>query len=233
MWQYGEEVVRLMQIGALLEIEGNTKEALQFYQEMLPSVSNLPSTFGNTPEYRSWSEILLSRYCTLAGRHVVAIIKEPSNLLSPNAIMPPASILAPFRAYAKDWDARTLGRTARVGLLSQAWQAYYNTLSLILQNGMLQPMLKSKLELSAELKSVEAMYETVLLKEVKFPRADQVNSQIESWVDLFMANWRVLCEPTWRIEDLAEVDKSALSRRVLDVSFFHLFCIRLTNFDRV
>ena len=212
-----------MRIGALLEVEGNVKDALLFYQEMLSSISELPSTFVNTPEYRTWSEALLSRYCTLVGRHVKAHINEPSKLLSPDAAIAPACILTPFRAYAKGYDARSIGRTNRAGPLSHTWQAYYDTLSIFLQHDMLQPIFGSKLELSSELKSVGTMHETILLKDVKFPRADQSNLQIETWVDQVMANWRVMCGVSWRIEDLVENDKSALSRRVLDVCFSSLF----------
>lgn len=77
-------------------------------------------------------------------------------------------------------------------------------------------MFVTKLEQSVELKKVETTYESILMKEVKFPRADQANAQIESWVDQVMANWRTMCGSTWQEEDLRG-GRLALGRSVLDV----------------
>lgn len=135
----------------------------------------------------------------------------------PNAIIPSAVILAPFRAYAKCCDVTTGARAGRAHSPSRVWRAYYDTLSVLLQNDMVQPIFHSKSQQRAELKSVEATYEAILLEEVSFPRADQVNAQVESWVDQVMANWRIMCGPTWLEGDLGKSDKAALGRGVLEV----------------
>lgn len=98
----------------------------------------------------------------------------------------------------------------------RTWGLYYNTLSVLLQRKTTQHVFDSKLQQGVELKKVEASYESILLKETKFPRADQANSQIESWVDQVMANWRTMCGHTWQDEDL-EGGKAALGRGVLEV----------------
>ena len=99
----------------------------------------------------------------------------------------------------------------------RTWGYYYNTLSVLLQRETTQHVFDSRLQQGIELKKVEASYESILLKETKFPRADQANSQIESWVDQVMANWRIMCGHTWQDEDLGEGGKAALGRGVLEV----------------
>lgn len=100
------------------------------------------------------------------------------------------------------------------------WGQYYDTLSVLLQRETTQQVFDSRLQQSVELKKVEATYESVLLKESKFPSANEANTQIESWVDQVMANWRVLCGHTWQDEDLGEGGKLSLGRGVIDVSCF-------------
>ena len=91
---------------------------------------------------------------------------------------------------------------------------------MLLQRGTPQHVFDSKLQQGLELKKVEATYESILLKESSFPRADQANSNIESWVDQMMANWRVMCGHTWQNEDLGEGGKASLGRGVLEVGRF-------------
>lgn len=185
---------------------------------MLPYITSLPSTFSDTPEYRYWTESLLTRHCILSSRHVTA------NQVSPISVVPPSRVLAPFRAYSKYWDTKSGSNTGtlfkagdRHSSHMRTWGCYYNTLSVLLQRETTQHVFDSKLQQGVELKKVEATYESILLKETKFPRADQANLQIESWVDQVMANWRVMCGHTWQDEDLGDGGKAALGRGVLDV----------------
>ena len=215
-----------MQTGCLLENEGNVKEVFRFYESMLPYISSLPSTFANTPENQSWTEKFLSRFCILSHRYVMTNTTKSRSLLSPSTTISPASVLAPFRAYAKGWDA---GRTVRSGgstPSSQVWRAYYDMLSDFLQNSIVQPVFRSKAQQCTELKNVEKTLEAIRLKETNFPRADQVNVQIEHWADQVMANWRILCGPSWREEDLGGADAAVLGRGVLDVGYCTLLYIR-------
>lgn len=200
-----------------METEGKTQQAIWAYTSMLPYLSNLPSTFASTPEHRSWTEKLLARHCILSSRQVIANIAQPQDLLSVNSSTPPGSLLSPFRAFADHCQNIAPRTTGQGSLHENVWQAYYNTLSVLVQHGMVQPIFKSRLHQAAELKKVQAMYEITLLKEVRFPRADQANTQIENWVDQVVANWRILSGPSWQNDDVGEGGKAALGHIVLDV----------------
>ena len=206
-------------LGLSLEEEDSLDEAVRNYESMLPYITSLPSSFADTPHQRHWTEALLTRHCMLSSRHAAA------NQVSPSiSVVPPSRILAPFRAYSKYWDTRS---ATNVGTLVKAgdqhdshistWGHYYNTLSVLLQRETTQHFFESKLQQGAELRKVEATYENILLKETKFPRADQPNSHIESWVDQVMGNWRVMCGHSWQNEDLVEGGKASLSLDVLNV----------------
>ena len=198
------------------------REAARTYASMLPYILNLPTTFSSVPEHQLWTEKLLARYCILASRHVILNAERPEELLSSTSLIAPGSILSPFRAYANLYDAQKTTADNDMAMdggssHGRTWKAYYDAVSIMVQNGIVQPVFKSRLQQGVELKSVEAFYQATLLKEVKFPRADQANSQIESWVDQVMANWRVMCGPKWLDEDLGEGGKAALGHGVLDV----------------
>lgn len=209
----------LNEIGLSLEETNSLGEAIRTYESMLPYITSLPSTFANTSEQRYWTESLLTRHCMLSSRHVLA------NQVSPSiSAVPPSRVLAPFRAYSKYWDSKgasnrdTLFRAGdRHSSYMRTWGYYYDTLSVLLQRETTRHVFDSRLQQGVELKKVEAIYESILLKETKFPRADQANSQIESWVDQVMANWTIMCGHTWQDEDLGQGGKASLGRGVLDV----------------
>lgn len=155
----------------------------------------------------------------LSSRHVSA------NQISPSiSVVPPSRVLAPFRAYSKYWNTKT---ASNAGMLSKAddgqslsmrtWACYYDTLSVLLQRETMENVFDSKLQQGIELKKVEAMYESILLEEITFPRADQSSSLIESWVDQVMANWRIMCGHTWQNEDFGKGGKASLGYGVLSV----------------
>ena len=176
--------------------------------------------FADTPEHRYWTESLLTRNCILSSRHVSAKQGSPSISVAPSS-----RFLAPFRAYSKYWDAKStynVGTPFKAGdkhsSYLRTWGCYYDTLSVLLHRENTQHVFGSRLQQGIELKKVEATYESILLKATKFPRADQANLQIESWVDQVMANWRVMCSHTWKDEDLGEGGKAALGRGVLEAS---------------
>ncbi|KAI4199129.1 MAG: hypothetical protein LQ350_004819 [Teloschistes chrysophthalmus] len=158
------------------------------------------------------------------------------------------AILAPFRVWADFWASTSsftngseLGKSKMVQSLSRrkTWQLYYDTLSEILQRDVPYPVptrgpsvtprevssdnVKSlenpKLQQSIELRQVEGAYEEVLLKEVSFPKANEVNIEVESWVDQIMANWRTTLGSAWRNEDIGRGGKEALTRNVLAILY--------------
>ena len=210
-----------MQIGTSLDAAGNVREAARFYESMLPYIASLPDTIANTPEHRYWTECFLARYCMLSSGHVAATAEKPNELLS-SFSMPPKFILTPFRAYADHFRQNTTMGTAsntagRSTSHAQAWKAYYDTLTVLVQRQIVQPVFKSQSQQNAELTRVQAIYESILLRETKFPKANEANPKIENWVDQVMANWRAICRSTWQEEDLGEGGPAAFGRAVLDV----------------
>lgn len=209
---------RLNGSGVSLEQEGKTTAAYRAYSSILPYLSSLSSTFADNPQHHYWREMVLARYSVLISHHVLAHV-NPGDLLSPAASIPPSSLLTPFRAYAHNWDSRLSARGSRPSFNLRPWQAYYDTLSRLVQHSIVQPIFSSRLHQRTELKTVERIFEDGLLKEVSFPRADQTSSQIEGWVDQVIANWRIMCGSTWRAEELGEGGRAGVGQGVLDVSF--------------
>ena len=189
---------------------------------MLEYITSLPSSSAKTPEQQYWTEGLLARHCMLARRQSSAGQVSPSI-----STVSQLRVLAPFRAYSKHWNTKSAsnaGTSFKNGDLHNSslrtWGSYYDTLSVLLQDETTQHAFDSKLQQGIELKRVEATYESILLKETKFPKADQDNSHIESWIDQVIANWRVMGGHAWQDEDLGEGGKASLGRGVLEVSCF-------------
>ena len=207
-----------MHSGYSLEARDDMVGACRSYESILPDISDPPSGLANATEYRVWTELLLSSYAMLFSRRILAHSRQIHGLLSDNAEIPPASLLAPFRAYAKDWNARHVGRTENARAL-KVWRSYYDVLSVLVQSDVVQPVFESRLQQFTELKKVESFYEHLLMQKVSFPRADQANTQVEGWVDQVMANWRVVSNQRWREEELGQGGRAMLGRGVLEVGF--------------
>jgi hypothetical protein len=100
------------------------------------------------------------------------------------------------------------------------WMTYYHLLSEILQNGIpyIPPSEGPKLiQLSTEFRRVQSICENVLLKDVKFPKANSSNKLVEDWVEQVIHNWEILHGPEWNDEDFGEGGQDAVARIVLDV----------------
>ena len=218
----------LIYLGASQEKVSGTREALETFRSILEL---LPSTSASnlSPEQRLWTERLLARFCVLTSQ------------ISPGSWTPRGTSitsLTAFRAWATFWEGRpSQGLTALDGpsvesgiLRRHIWKAYYDTLSFILQQGLsYEPPLAAITEKSGppaatriiqriELKRVETTYEGLMLKEMRFPKADEVNEEVEDWVEQVMRNWRVFCGPSWHDEEPGEGGQDAVGRSVLDVS---------------
>lgn len=115
------------------------------------------------------------------------------------------------------------------------WMSYFGLLSTILQNGMeyFPPSNgASRSQLAEELRRVETVCESALLREIRFPTANASNPQVEVWVEEVIHNWEVLCGPSWRDDDFGEGGQDAISRNVLDVSMKEKNCSARSNFSR-
>lgn len=157
-------------------------------------------------------------------------------------LVEPEEALQIYRFWAKSWEY--IGNSGSGGesaarLRRLSWKAYYDTLSIILrrrlpykpeasitqsqdfsakEKGLLETNPTLRFQQRAELKRVETLYESILLKETQFPKASESNQEIEAWTESVIENWRVLCGPTWTDRDLGEGGKEAVARGVLDVS---------------
>ena len=75
---------------------------------------------------------------------------------------------------------------------------------------------ETKLQQLKEMKDIERNYESLLLSQVSFPEAGVVNTEVESWADQVMQNWRTLCGPLWA-DVIGPKEKDTSGRNVLDV----------------
>jgi hypothetical protein len=172
-----------------------------------------------------WTENVLVRLCQLSDQSS-----------GTGEYITPTEALNTYRYWARFWEATAkhggsdVPNAARYRRL--AWKAYYDTLSTILRHDLeyeseptsatsekspLHTQSSLRLRQRAELKRVETVYESLLIKETQFPKASQTNFEIEAWVDSVMDNWRLLCGPTWSDGDLGEGGKEGIARSVLDV----------------
>lgn len=102
------------------------------------------------------------------------------------------------------------------------WRSYFDFLSSLLQNGILSAQSGDRphrLQQVAELRRVETVYEGVLLKETRFPKATETNREIEIWVEEVIKNWEVLSGPDWNDADLGEGGQDAVGRNVIDILY--------------
>lgn len=206
-------------------------DALVTYSSVMPWLSST-----STPESvqsNMWTENLLVRLCQLSDQSSDA-----------SDIVAPTDALRTYRYWGRHWEVTSKGGGHDVSTAAhhrrRAWKAYYDSLSRILQQGLpyepepapasseKPPLLTQtslRLRQRAELKRVETVYEGLLIKETQFPRASEINHEVEAWVDSVMQNWRLLCGPTWTDADLGEGGKEGVARSVLDVSVTIRLCI--------
>lgn len=209
--------------GSSLRKNGAFSEAMETYESALPILTSVPSGQKQAKEMRTWTELFLTGFCMLSAH---AIKSKTSPILE-------TETLSAFRAWAKFWEAQgpaPVGGHAIQTDVSrrQVWKEYYVTISDLLQEGLPYPITpftsayaetSTKLQQRAELKRVEAKYETLLLSEVSFPRAEESSEEVEGFVDVVIQNWRILCGNSWKEQDLGEGGAEAVSRGVLDILY--------------
>jgi cargo-transport protein YPP1 len=223
-----EVKARFLRVAALESI-GREDDLEDLYRT---AVSHTPGS--RTPELRKWTERLLARACMYNAKKV-----EPPTLPKIN------DALLAFRAWASFWQRSpppTSGGSnqSRIDIpRRQVWKAYYDLLSIILQSGLVyshsttggsaqavppkeispQRIAEVRVQQRAELKRVEATYESLLLNETQFPKASQTNTEVEEWVEAAVENWRIFCGPAWTDADLGEGGKEAVGRSMLDILY--------------
>ncbi|RKF62261.1 putative filamentation protein [Erysiphe neolycopersici] len=209
--------------GTLLQKESSATEALSVFQSTLPVLSNLAFSHSQETEVRMWVELFLTGVCTLSS----SILKKnySSDLTK--------TTLSAFRFWAKLWDTHTSnpvgGRLPLVDVCRRyVWKEYYVMLSNLLRKGLpIYPdnlstsskEVSSSLPQRSELCRVEAYYESLLMAETHFPKAEEVNIEVEDFVDLMMRNWRTVCGTRQKNKTLEEGEAVTISRGVLEILY--------------
>lgn len=203
---------------------GHVAEALETFDSALPILGSISPTSqpAGRNELFTWFENLLAGSCMLSSH---AIKTKMSPILE-------TETLSAFRAWSRFWEwapTKALGRALHAEYSRrQVWKEYYITLSELLQQQApfpttvlttAYPESSSKPQQRAELKRVEICYEELLLSEVQFPKAEQPSEEVETFVELVMQNWRILCGNTWHEHELGDGGAEAISRGVLDILY--------------
>lgn len=210
-------------------------EAIDTFNSLVPWLTNHGEASSNNPQFLHWSEKLLGEGAFLASAEALKHVPALDGALAKIALK-----------LCRLWSAHPLVKHGvpspvqhfdghRTSISNSAiWKSYYDLLSAILfhdleyyppTNGPDRP------QLSSEIRRVESLCETSLLREIKFPTADSRNSQVEDWVEQVIQNWEILCGASWSDDDLGEGGQNAVSRNVLDVCPYmqsHLN-VKLTN----
>lgn len=142
-----------------------------------------------------------------------------TGFLSPDTVTPPGAILDPFRVYKRHWNLQLSShvRKNKSNNNFPPWITFYDTLSILLQRGIVQPIVENKIHLREELKEIEAAIDDRVMTLFTFPRADQPSSQIDSFVDQVIANWWIMCRLDWSEEEIGEGGRETLCRDILTV----------------
>ncbi|CAK7205543.1 hypothetical protein SEUCBS139899_008320 [Sporothrix eucalyptigena] len=205
--------------------KGQRKEALTIFEEGLPCITTAHAAQQTRKQLRYWSELFLTEYCMLLSH---TLEKSETSLEDPN-------LLVSLRSWAKYWEGTTgaaqLGGYGFRGSVPRRriWFEYYSVLSALLEDDLPYPAgyaptgatgdSSARNQLRIELKRVEAIYETLLLEETTFPRAEDERVEVEAFVRLVVQNWSVLKGRGWRESDLGQGGRESASRGVLDILY--------------
>lgn len=207
--------------------QGSHAAAIETCETALPIISSTTTNLITSSDLRKWTELLLTRFCMLTSHA----------LESNNAAWLGEDTLVAFRAWAEFWERQpgVTPNNAIGGKVEEAevsrrmvWKEYYATISYILQNDLPYPTTimanghndqALRLLQKSELTRVEHKYESLLLAEVQFPKAEQHNEEVEEWVEMVVSNWKLLCGGGWDEQALGAGGRLVLSRNVLDILY--------------
>ena len=199
---------------------GDISEALRTFQPFVPWIVSIQARLSSQIQLSYWSEQMLAQMAFAASTEV--------DLTAMQADTRVTMALQAFRLWA---DLATRSREVSYVAFgnSQAHlsnlrvlKGYYDLVSHLLQHRFNYPStdkVRPRLRQSAELRNVERMYENELLRNSRFPRAQESNVLIEGWVEQVIANWDILCGSKWREVDLGEGGRNAVGRDVLDILY--------------
>ncbi|CAK7262499.1 hypothetical protein SEPCBS57363_000088 [Sporothrix epigloea] len=205
--------------------KGQRREALAVFGEGLPCITTAHAAQQTRKQLRYWSELFLTEYCMLLSH---TLERGETSRVDPD-------LLVSLRSWAKYWEgthgAAQLGGHGFRGSVPRRriWFEYYSVLSSLLKDDLPYPAdsaavgtageISTRNQLRIELKNVEAIYETLLLEETPFPRAEDERVEVEVFVRLVVQNWYVLKGRDWRESDLGQGGSESASRGVLDILY--------------
>lgn len=202
---------------------GATADALVTYDTALPIFATISTAPNPGKQLKIWAELYLTGFCMLSGE---AIRSKGSSIQN-------TETLTAFRSWGKFWEsqgATIIGGRVTGGEVSrrEVWKEYYIVVSQLLREEASFPLTSlipansstsTRVQQRTNLKLVEAKYETILLAEIQFPKAEAFSEEVESFVELVMENWRILCGTSWKEQDLSEGGTEAVSKGVLDILY--------------
>jgi cargo-transport protein YPP1 len=203
---------------------GQKADALLVFEEGLPCLTTAHANHESRKQLRYWSELFLTEFCMLFSH----------TLEQGEVSLGDANSLASFRSWAKYWEGPKgtplVGGYGFRGSVPRrrVWFEYYSALSTVLEDDLPFPTgyvanisnaSSARSQLRMELKKVEAAYESLLLSETEFPKAEEEREEVEAFVNVVMQNWAVLKGRGWRDMDLGLGGKESLSRGVLDILY--------------
>lgn len=201
---------------------GAVADALETFESSLPIFTSISTTANHSSQLKTWAELYLTGFCMVSSQ---AVKSKTTSILE-------TETLSAFRTWAKFWEAQTakwVGGRAHGAEVSRrhVWKEYYVVLSNLLRDDLPFPTTSltttysssTKFHQHTELKRIETRYKALILAELQFPKAEEVNEEVEEFVELVMQNWRIICGSDWKDYDLGEGGAEAVSRNVLDTLY--------------
>ncbi|KAK5941854.1 hypothetical protein PMZ80_005805 [Knufia obscura] len=185
---------------------GEDTQALAVYKAAAAWVELNVDVVKSTPQLSYWAEQILAEYGMLETSSVSTDEKLKALRLWSSLV-----------ARSPEAASGTYGNPKSHVTRSTTWKAYYH----ILSESLARPpsMSVGRARSAADLRAVEAAYETALLRDRKFPKATESNAPVEHWIEQVIRNWQLLCGGGWQESDLGEGGRNALTRNVLDVLY--------------
>ena len=199
---------------------GAISEALYTFQPFVPWIDSIKARLSGQNQLSYWSEQMLAQMAFAASTDV--------DLTAMQADTRTTMALQAFRLWAdlatrsKEVSYAAFGNSHAHLSNLHVLKGYYNLVSHLLQHSFNYPStdkMRPRLRQSVELRNVERMYENELLRNSRFPKAQESNAAVEGWVEQVIANWDILCGPKWREVDLGEGGRNAVGRDVLDILY--------------
>ncbi|KAF4257216.1 hypothetical protein CNMCM8812_003129 [Aspergillus fumigatus] len=210
--------------GAAQAMVSEPHDALNILETVTPWLSSYSTSLSSKcSQFLHWSEKLLGKAASIASQEAVKRAPSGDSELIKTALKLCRLWSAhPYVKQNSSLESVNPEGPSEPAAKSATWKSYYDLLTAILQDGLFYVSPTSgpdRPQLAGEIRRVEAIYETNLLREVKFPMANSRNEQIENWVEQVIQNWQELCGPKWTDEDLPKGGQIAVGRNVLDILY--------------